>query len=284
MPTDQIGSFITHANYLRAFATIAGFDSLVPNRLQLLSDLKQRCQATPHFQGLTQRTVDLPQLRRSLNNAWATELVLGIAGRVSPSDTFIRVANNWGVVQLYYVLYHGTQAYHVATANPRPKSHPSTQRIFANTWSRQGSLPPWNLAADQTGYPQFPTTWIPDSTVGTFTPCTTSTAWDLAATALRSTRRGAIDQEYKDERDRKAKKRIKDWNAQESARLAQGKKARKLRQFPKANLTAAERAAISNGVRTHVLIDYLYRLRIKTNYVDADMFTEGPQTIFRLGW
>ena len=24
-------------------------------------------------------------------------------------------------------------------------------------------------------------------------------------------------------------------------------------------------------------MDYLYRLRIKTNYVDADMFTDGPE-------
>lgn len=277
MPTDSTGSFITHANYLRAFATIAGFEFLVPNKLQVLSDLKQRCQASPMYQGLTQRAVDLEQLRRSLSNAWATELVLGIAGRVSASDAFIRVANNWGAVQLYYVLYHGTQAYQVATGNPRPKSHPSTQKIFANTWSRPGSVSPWNLAADRTGYPHFLTGWAPDPAVGTFTPCTTATAWDLVAIALRSTRRHAIDQEYKDERDTKTKKRVKDWNAQEAARLAQGKNPRKPRHFPKANLSAAERAIISGGVRAHVLIDYLYRLRIKTNYVDADMFTEGPQ-------
>lgn len=277
MPTNQVGSFITHANYLRAFATIAGFDHPATNRLHVLTDLKQRCQASPMYQGLTERTVDLVQLRRSLNNAWATELVLGIAGRVSPSDAFIRVANNWGAVQLYYVLYHGTQAYQVATGNPRPKSHPATQKISANTWSRVDSLPPWSLAADRSGYAHFLAGWTPDNAVGTFTPCTATTAWDLAATALRSTRRDAIDQEYKNERDKRTKKRVKDWNAQEAVRLTEGKKPRKARHFPKANLSADDRAAISGQVRAHVLIDYLYRLRIKTNYVDSDMFTEGPQ-------
>lgn len=33
----------------------------------------------------------------------------------------------------------------------------------------------------------------------------------------------------------------------------------------------------SAGVRDVMLLDYLYRLRMKTNYVDSDMFTDGPE-------
>jgi hypothetical protein len=41
-------------------------------------------------------------------------------------------------------------------------------------------------------------------------------------------------------------------------------------------INGAERAGIENKVPLHSLIHYLYRVRIKTNYVDSAMFTDGP--------
>jgi len=62
-----------------------------------------------------------------------------------------------------------------------------------------------------------------------------------------------------------------------------GKKPRKKRIFPPSNLTAAERAAVNKRLRPYSLIDYSYRLRIKTNYEDAEMFTEGPHDVTTSG-
>jgi hypothetical protein len=41
-------------------------------------------------------------------------------------------------------------------------------------------------------------------------------------------------------------------------------------------LTQAERRNVRSGVRAHTLLDYLYRLRIKANYEDVAVFTDGP--------
>lgn len=284
MPGNPAASFATHSNYLRAAAMIAGFDTLVPNDLQILTNLAQSCQASAMYQGLAlHQQVDLQELRRSLNNAWASELVLGIPGRFTSADSVIRLANNWGVVQFYYVLYHVTQAYHIATGNPKPTNHPATQRIFTSTWGRTGTLSPWNLTNDVNGYDQFPANWQVDMTINPFTPCTPASCWDVFAMALRTTRRDSLKGAYMNERKEKTSQKRKAWNTDEEARLAKAKKARKKRVFKISNLTASERAAVNKRVRAHSLIDYAYRLRIKTNYEDADMFAEGPPNMTASG-
>ncbi len=255
---------------------IAGFDTLVPNDLQILTNLAQSCQASAMYQGLAQGQANLVELRRSLNNAWSSELVLGILGRFTNADSVMRLANNWGAVQLYYVLYHATQALHIATGNTKPSGHPSTQKIFTSTWGSAGTLSPWNLTTDANGYHQFPAAWQVDITVNPLAACTPASCWDLFAMAIRTTRRDTLIESYSNERKEKTSQKRKAWNAEEEARLAKGKKARKKRVFTISNLTATERAAVNKRVRPHSLIDYAYRLRIKTNYVDAEMFTEGP--------
>ena len=43
-------------------------------------------------------------------------------------------------------------------------------------------------------------------------------------------------------------------------------------------LTPGEHAAVAARVRAHGILDYLYRLRIKAQYEDSTLFTEGPET------
>lgn len=269
-------SFGTHSNYLRAAAQIAGFDSLVQNEVQVLTTLAQNCQASEMYQALGHAQGDLAEVRRSLNNAWSSELVLGILRRVTNADPVIRLANNWGAVQFYYVLYHATQALHQALGNTKPSGHPSTQKIFTSTWGDPGTLPPWNLMIDASGYQNFPAGWQVDMTINPLSSCTQQNCWDFYAMAIRTTRRDTLSDAYSNERKEKASRKRKAWTAQEDARLAKGRKPRKKQVFSPSNLTAAERATVNNRVRPHSLIDYAYRLRIKTNYEDAEMFTEGP--------
>jgi hypothetical protein len=283
VPGNPAASFATHSNYLRAVAMLAGFDTLVPNDLQILTNLAQAAQASAMYQGLVQHQANLPELRRSLHNAWASELVLAIPGRFTNADSVIRLANHWGVVQLYYVLYHATQAFHIATGNPRPANHPATQRIYTSTWGRAGALLPWNLTADANGYGQFPANWQVDLTVNPFTPCNPANVWDYAAMALRTTRKKSVGDAWLKERKNKTSQKRKAWQAVEQTRLAKGRQARKKPAFGLSNLLSSERTAVDNGVRAHSLIDYAYRLRIKTNYEDAEMFTEGPPNMAASG-
>ena len=42
-------------------------------------------------------------------------------------------------------------------------------------------------------------------------------------------------------------------------------------------MTPEDRIKVEAQTRNYTLLDYLYRLRIRTNYKDAAIFTEGPE-------
>jgi hypothetical protein len=86
---------------------------------------------------------DLAGVRRSLANAWGTELLLGLSRQYAVEDDLVRLANNWGAVQAYYVVYHAFQAYLLANGEARPTTHSKTQRMFADRWAgRTLHMPP----------------------------------------------------------------------------------------------------------------------------------------------
>ncbi len=47
--------------------------------------------------------------------------------------------------------------------------------------------------------------------------------------------------------------------------------------FPLPQLSLEDKRRIDESTRVYTLIDYIYRLRIKTNYEDSNMFTDGPE-------
>ncbi len=92
-----------------------------------------------------------------------------------------------------------------------------------------------------------------------------------------TTRRDALKERGREYRERKKSERKKNWNQQEQDRLAAGKRPRKSPSFPLPRLTRPEKASIDQRLRPYTIMDYLFRLRIKTNYVDSNMFTDGPE-------
>ena len=105
MVAKEAGSFTTHANYLRALASEAGL-SAIGSEARGLASLSKRVSACPTMLNKRPVQVDKDQVRRSLTNAWGTELLLSLTGRFSLDDEVLRIANNWAVVQAYYVVYH----------------------------------------------------------------------------------------------------------------------------------------------------------------------------------
>jgi hypothetical protein len=267
LATEAQGSFRSHANYLRALATLASHP-VIPMATPAKALERQRAavmgvsQRARHTAGCRRDVWCSPEPRERLGNRAAA----------------VRLANNWGAVQVYYVAYHAFQAYLQANGEERPTTHAQTQRMFAARWgSRALQLPPWSFVAKEGGFDNGPPGRVVDLGVHPWTSCDTTNCWDIAAQALRSTREAGVLDAMQRKRENKQKDRRRAWQDEEDDRLAKGRKPRKPQTFPLPQLTGTEKAAVRRGVRRYSAMDYLYRLRIKSNYEDSTMFTDGPQ-------
>jgi hypothetical protein len=278
-----VETFRTHANYMRAFATIAGFE-LAINPVPRLAHLARQAAAFPVPVGVSG---DPSQVFECLRRAWGTELLLNVGRRlIGNEDELLRLANSWGAVQAYYAAYGAVQALIVAEGRNRPTKHPATRTQAVDLWvHRSAILAPWSFAvgspddprADAHGCAGGPGRTI-DVTIHPWTACTSTTCWDLAAVALRSTRQDTMDERLKSLRREKLALRKKSWRSTQDQRVASGKVRAKEPKWPsQASLTSEEGAGVEANVRPHTLFDYQYRLRIKANYEDSGMFTDGPE-------
>lgn len=282
--SDLAGSFRSHQNYLAAFAYLAGFPYFPGKGQEVLEDLARKTlSAFPRTGGVRQCTDG--ELAACLNRAWGTEMILAMNIRFDADDDFVRIANSWGCVQTYYVGYSATQALVVASGHPRPASHPKTQEQAIALWTkRQHGVAPFSFAAtsgsgsslgkDPSAYLHGPGRDV-DLAVHPWSG-STSNCWDTAAIALRTTRHEAVDKSFQKARQEKVKQKRKDWNAAEATRIANGRAKRESPVFKTAQLSKSEKLTSENSVRPYGYLDYLYRLRIKANYEQAEMFTEGP--------
>jgi hypothetical protein len=276
-------AFRSHANYIRAFATLAGFGVTMISPRRGLARLAARAADFPVPGG---SRGDARQVVACLQRAWGTELLLNVVRRFATEEELLRLANSWGAVQTYYAAYGATQALIVAEGRSRPPSHPSTQKQFVDMWVHRGAaLAPWSFAfgptsgaqADAQGYTNGPGRPL-DHSIHAWSACTETACWDLAAVALRSTRQHAIDENLRQKRKDKLKLRQREWRQEEEFRRRTGKRPRQEPLWPgQATLTAGETAQVRDRVRPYTVLDYLYRLRIKANYEDPRMFTDGPE-------
>jgi hypothetical protein len=132
------------------------------------------------------------------------------------------------------------------------------------------------MAVDHAGAVNLP----PSCSVSKIHPwstCGPDTCWSLLATALKTTRDDTVGERVRLERTRQQSAKKKAWHQEESDRRVSGKRARKVPAFSLPRLSVTEKAAVGSKVRPTTLIDYLYRLRIRSNYVDTEMFTDGPE-------
>lgn len=285
-PDEAVLSFRTHSGYVRAIRAIALGDNLqsLEKRLETLAIRAKAALPIPTVTGAIS-----DDLRGCLHRAWATELILGMTYRYIDDPDVLRLASAWGAVQSYYALYAATQALHVAGGRPRPTAHNPTQKLFIDQWCTGSlQLPPWTVSHcdpaavgfDGLGFRgadgnavipgaahQWTYTWQGDD------------ALHVLGSALRSTRAQKVDEALDLARRNKARDAKKEWQREEDERLARGVRPRKPPDWPeKRNLTRAESTRVRETVRPVSLMDYLYRLRIKSNYLDAQMYSDGPES------
>jgi len=200
-----------------------------------------------------------------------------MSSRWDIDDEFVRLTNTWGVVQAYYVGYHTTQALIVARGDLRPSSHPRTQSMFGALWSsRKLELPPWTLGVGHGGPTNVPSSISIDPNIHGWSRCDNDSCWSLTAKAVRTSRDEKLKEAIRNKRFAKQRERSHDWDLQEAVRLADGKRARSNHPESLPLLTATEKIDVNRSVRTFTVLDYLYRLRIRANYEDVSLFTEGP--------
>lgn len=274
---DPTGSFKTHAGYLHALAYLCGY-TLIKRDPAVITALATRIKAEPSYAATTARPgFDGDQLRRSLDAAWGSELLLSVTGTYAPAE-LRGVSNTWVAIQAYYACYHVTQALVIAKGQPRPTSHGKTQTMFVDAWvSPPRNLLPWSLGAIDKGYSNLPSGHVVDESVHQWATLDAESAIDLACKAFRTTREDFVVEEKKKERQKKLKARRKAWQEVEAARLAKGSKPRKDPTFPLPRLTPTEHTTVESRARAFGVLDYLFRLRIKAQYEDSTLFSEGPE-------
>lgn len=287
--------FRTHAAYLRALRQLALggnhhlFDQINPSKLieHGLPNLTARV-TEETFAGKAGQAVATDEVLACLNRAWGTELILATTVALASTSDVVGLANSWGSVQAYYAVYGAVQAVLLAEGHARPDNHQGTQRSFVDLWTyRRVDLAPWTLAAASIGSKSAD----PDGFLGgpgrplnlslhPWSGWTGDECWDISALALRSTRRRIKEERRDAARERIRTQRRKEFNARQKEREAAGKRLLKQPSWWNSNpqLTKTDKANIDFKLRPITLLDHLFRLRIRANYEDALMFSEGPET------
>jgi len=267
---DQTGAFKTHQHYLDAFAYLAANENRLSEDAYV--GIKERFKQNRITTKIPQNTTSREQLKKALENAWGTELLLLMSRKFIREDEIIRLSNNWNVIQAYYAIYHATQALIVGKGIERPESHPKTQKLFVDIWGRLPiDLAPWSLTVGANGC-NINNLDI-DPSIHQWTKVNSATCWSIACKALQSTREDALHENYRTAREDKRKTLRKDWQQKHSGKTIKPKEP----EFPLPRLTAEEKNQINRQTRNYSIMDYFYRLRIRCNYVDSSMFADGPE-------
>lgn len=202
-----------------------------------------------------------PRSAQLLRNAWGTEVLLN-APRVIGGADLISFANHWAVVQAYYAVFDGLNALLVVGHPNPPRTHTTLLRWAATEvgTTRSPFVAPWTWRTsgpvNAYSYDGFPTGFVPDTSASTIATVSDASALHILAKALKTTR------------DRKVEERKASW--------LKGKKTKA--GSPRKHLTATELRAHSGAMEPTTLFDLLYRLRIRSNYDDADALLQGALT------
>lgn len=270
-------AFRSHSSYVRALAFEAGM-TRDADHLTSLKSVDAAVRRVPALQPHSDK-VDYEQVRRSLTAAWSTELLLATTAELMIEDELIRVSNNWAVIQAYYAVYHATQALHVARGCQRPENHPATRNLYRAHWvNRRIDLPPWSLGVANRQVTNLPDGRVADLTVSNLVTVTPATQLSLICKALATTWDHAFEERCAAERKRKLAKRRKEVQAENERRAEKGRDPLSLP--GQQRLSKNEKQKLVETTQPATLIDYLYRLRIKANYQDGEMFIVGPTDDF----
>lgn len=291
MPESTRERFQTYAAYLSALRLGTASDALrvdafglaaPPTLTDSIDANKRFLAASRGFTGLQRRAIPtFRRLQRNLKNAWAAELMLYVtAERVPPSG--IPLALTWSVVQAYYAHYLATKSLAIAN-NPDAelRSHDEVQKFNENYWTVQSRFfAPWSLNWNSTG--PCLESGVQSERVNALVAAYTSPrpdTWPLfVMKCLKTTRAHEVESRLSHERESRARVRAREHRDANAARIAAGR--RPAASPPQAvRLTRDQSVAVDQRVRAYTPLDFLYRLRIQSNYEDALVWSEGVSDV-----
>lgn len=205
----------------------------------------------PAFTRIQRRAVANPaELRRLLAISWASEIQLRLAD--VGGDSFLRYSNAWGPVQAYYAVYMSIHAYlSTVGMGGLVDDHTSTLRTAVSQVVLRGLLPhPWDMTC--AGCPELGTRVIsgvpagvnPDAHFENLAGPTFEDFYPRFAKMLDSTRTQRLERNRREWLARSGRKRM----------------------------PRAEKEAAASRLHPTTVFDYLWRLRIRSNYGDVSAF------------
>lgn len=202
----------------------------------------------------------LEEIKKLLFNAWNTELVLVLPSSIS--GEFAKYANHWSPVQAYYSTYLALQAYFRCRGLTPPRDHSAALNMIAAQIYKENLFPTfWNVCCDKdptlqgAHYPNLPA-GVAVTQINPLTTPAPQDFWHWYGMLLRTTRKRQFEKKLK-----------------ESGKQFKTKKGKPRRRF-----TARHKAQVLGGLRPTTIFDFLYRLRVRSNYEDADAFILGTMS------
>jgi len=189
---------------------------------------------------------EIEKIEKLLRNAWFTEIQLNF-NRDNPE--FAKYSNHWASVQVYYSIYLALRSLFISMKLITSHSHSPTLKQISDEIENHSALfvSPWNITCtgDTKGNSHSYINLPSDVKIGKISPLANSNNFfDSYALFLKSTRKKQIEEKRKEWLKRS--KRKKQPNAARGKMIA--------------------------GLSPTTVFDCLYRLRIRSNYQDAEPF------------
>jgi len=235
--------FSAYKNYL------LGFSYLLNHQYSSYAELKNAI--SPIFRNTS---ANEERIRSLLFNSWNSEMLLNLP-LFLPQD-FIKFSNHWSPVQSYYAIYLSLRALIVAKNMQTSGDHAKTLQVcVSNFIEGQHLFPkPWNLLCLNEGYGNLPSGYVLPEINALENPAYFRKEENkLLANACMFVRTT---------RDRIIEERCEEWKEENPTKNG----------TVRSRLPNGQRDQIAAGVRSVSVFDAFYRLRIRSNYKDVDIF------------
>jgi hypothetical protein len=245
---EHLSAFRTYMHYVRSFDHLICHyhgDGTTVDYPRLAAAVR----STPACAQMQIRHREPGLYEKELRNGWFTEVALNIPTILNEPD-LIPYSNHWGTVMAYYVVHHGARAA-IAVRDgglPERPGHDWLLRQIGNMAAQRRAFPPpWGVicqghqqALNYVGLPEGIDATCP-SLLSQFQP---EHAWPSFCKALSTTRNRAIE------------RAVAEWRRHER----------------KSRIPRAARLYVGEGVPATTIFHFLFRLRLRSNYMDADAF------------
>jgi hypothetical protein len=249
--TDEEKHTICFRIYLNYFNTISNFLDINKGNPKLLLEgiIKTR-----NFRNIkSTHCKDITALGKYIRNTWFTEIQTYIPLKLG---NYISYSNHWLLVKTYYAIYHALRAYFIASRQDVGIGHKSNLHAMGEEIKRRPDLFPYPWKVICIGHPKNPEYLNIPSNISpkSVSPLSSNPPfWNSYTMFLKTTRRRYFEE----------------WQNIYKKQSMHSKE--KKQEF------LADKKHFLKNLSPTTLFDCLYRLRLRSNYVDADIFLQSEK-------